>query len=220
MAMRKNRARTALTVLLWFLIIVLLGCVAGGVILWRAQSPAHTPPGSWHRQIDLREHAVGEARLWLGGARLGEQVDAEAAFPAIPAELTLTLQKDGTWQCHVERESYEAAEAAAAQGMAAALRELLRLRIEDTGRGGGTEEYLEARIADAVGMSSLEYLREHGPKLLPTLEELENSFGGEGTYRVEDGRLLLSGREAADFAVSGGFLVLSGPGGTEVYTHG
>ena len=219
MQSKRKNAHRALNLLLFLLILLLLLALAGGLILWRMQSPERTLVGEWRMSLDLTEQAVTEAKLWLGGAELGNQVDPAGHFPALRAEVCLRLNSDGSWERHVDEASYTSASGAACEALAASLRDLLQLRIEALGRGGGTDEYVEARIRDTVGMPTAEYLRTAGPQLLPALDVLRAQYDGAGSYVPEDGQIRFSDGRAADFLVSGTLLVLRDAERTEVYVR-
>ena len=52
--------------------------------------------------------------------------------------------------------------------------------------GGTDEETLETLVTETFGMSTGEYLAACGPKLLPSLEELQSQYEGNGTYETAE----------------------------------
>ena len=42
-------------------------------------------------------------------------------------------------------------------------------------------------MAGEFGVSTVSYLMEYGPALLPSMEELQGQYEGSGTYEVEEG---------------------------------
>ena len=205
---------------LLFLVFLLLLGLAACLVLLRLQSPARAAVGSWRRELDLTDDAVDLAERWLREAELGYQIDADEYFPPLHVDVILTLRRDGSWERRLDEASYEAAQNAACEGMAAAARQLLRLRIAATGRGGGPDEYLEQLLSDALGMPTAEYFAACGPQLLPEKEQLRAQHEGAGSWQLANGRLALDdvGR-AVDILVGDRLLVLTGAEGTEVYAR-
>ncbi len=180
---------------------------------------ARTDPvliGSWRMRVDLTERARMRANAWLREAELGDRVDAGDALPRIEATVLLTLGKDGVWTRQVEESSVDAAQVLAEKALAVTLRELVRLRITEAGREAGSAENTEARIQNALGISTERYLETAGPSLLPDLSELRERYDGNGVYEIEGHTLRLDGRTAR-YLADERLLVLDGEDGTEVY---
>ena len=211
----KGSGRFALVLFLVFLL--LLG-LAACLILQRLQSPSRAVVGRWRMELDCTDDAVSRAERWLRDAKLGDQVAAAACFPSLHVDVVLTLRRDGSWERSLDEASYETAQSAAVDGMAASARQLLRLRVAATGRGGGPDEYAEQLIQDALGMSSSAYFASYGPQLLPSPEELRGRWAGSGKWTIADGRIDLGGGPV-DFLISDRLLVLTGSDGTEVYAR-
>ena len=211
----KGSGRFALVLFLVFLL--LLG-LAACLILQRLQSPSRAVVGRWRMELACTDDAVSRAESWLRDAQLGDRVEAAELFPALHVDVVLTLRRDGSWERSLDEASYAAAQSAAVDGMAASARQLLRLRVAATGRGGGPDEYAEQLMQDALGMSSSAYFASYGPQLLPSPDQLREHWNGSGAWTIADGRIDLGGGPV-DFLVGDSLLVLSGPEGTEVYTR-
>lgn len=212
---KKGSGRFALALFLVFLL--LLGLTAC-LVLQRLTSPSRAVVGRWRMELDCTDRAAARAELWLRGAKLGDQVDAATFFPPLHVDVVLTLRRDGSWERRLDEESLETAQREAVDAMAASARQLLRLRIAATGRGGGPDEYAGQLMQDALGMSAEEYFAAYGPELLPTKEALSERWDASGSWSIADGRIDLGGGPM-DFLVGDGLLVLSGPEGTEVYAR-
>lgn len=205
---------------LLFLVFLLLLGMAACLVLLRLQSPARAAVGRWRMELDCTDYAAEQAERWLREAELGYQIDADEYFPPLHVDVLLTLQRDGSWERRLDDESYEAAQKAATEGMAAAARQLLRLRIAATGRGGGPDEYLEQLLSDALGMPTAAYFASCGPQLLPEKEQLRAQHEGAGSWQLANGRLALDEvGQAVDILVGDRLLVLAGAEGTEVYAR-
>ena len=212
---KKGSGRFALAL---FLVFLLLLALTACLVLQRLMSPSRAVVGRWRMELDCTDRAAARAELWLRDAKMGDQVDAAAFFPPLHVDVVLTLRRDGSWERSLDGASLDAARQAAVDAMAASARQLLRLRIAATGRGGGPDEYAEQLMQDALGMSSAEYFAAYGPELLPTQEELRERWDGSGSWSIADGRIDLGGGPV-DFLVGDSLLVLSGPEGTEVYAR-
>lgn len=110
----------------------------------------------------------------------------------LTVDVTLTLEQTthakGTFQCSVLQESYDTCNRAAYEAFAAAFRELLTQRLYMAGYAMD-EETVEALVEETFGMSTVSYLMTCGPRLLPSLEELQAQYDGSGTYQTANGIL-------------------------------
>ena len=212
---KKGSGRFALAL---FLVFLLLLALTACLVLQRLMSPSRAVVGRWRMELDCTNRAAARAELWLRDAKMGDQVDAAAFFPPLHVDVVLTLRRDGSWERSLDGASLDAARQAAVDAMAASARQLLRLRIAATGRGGGPDEYAEQLMQDALGMSSSAYFASYGPQLLPSPDQLRERWNGSGAWTIADGRIDLGGGPM-DFLVGDGLLVLSGPEGTEVYAR-
>lgn len=205
-----------LVVLLLLLVVFLLAAISCALALRIYKGPNTSPVGRWRMYVDLTETARVRANGWLQRAELGERVDAADALPPIRVGVLLELTPDGGWRREVEENSLEAAEKEAEDALAAALRELLLLRIADAGRAAGTPEDAETRFQKAIGMSSAQYLESYGPRLLPTPDELRESYEGSGSYEIDGQRMRIDGQPVRCI-VDDGVMALVREEKTEVY---
>ena len=215
MSKEKSRGHRILVILLLFVILALaaISCVLALRLTRRGDSSLS---GRWRMKAELTETARSRADSWLRRAALGDQISAADYIPRLAVDVRLTLTEDGRWTREIEEDGYEEARAEAEQGLAKALTELLRLRIADAGRPPETAAEAEARIENAIGMSAEDYMRDYGPALLPTPEELHGFYDGGGSYQTEGQYIRLDGEEIR-FLADDGLLVLMRPEGTEVY---
>ena len=65
-------------------------------------------------------------------------------------------------------------------------------------------------------MSSNQYLESYGPRLLPTLEELRETYEGSGSYEIDGQRMRIDGQPVRCL-VDDGVMALVRDGKTEVY---
>ena len=207
-----------LIVLLLLLVVFLLAAISCALAIRVYRGPNTSPVGQWRMKVDLSETARARANGWLQKAELGERVDVGEALPPIQADVLLEITPDGRWSREVDEQSLAAAEAEAKDALAAALRKLLLLRIEDAGRPAGSAEEAETRIQNAIGMTTVQYLEARGPQLLPTAEELRGAYEGGGSYEIDGQRIRLDGQPARCI-VDDGMLALVWDTRTEVYVR-
>jgi len=215
--MRKEGSRGhRIIVILLLLVILALAAIAGLLALRLNQRDDPSLTGHWQMKADLTETARSRADTWLRRAALGEKVSAADYIPRLTVNVRLTLSDDGRWTREIVEDDYAAARAKAQEGLAKALTELLRLRIADAGRPPETAAEAGAHIENAIGMSAEAYMRDYGPRLLPTLDELHAFYDGSGSYQTEGQHIRLEG-ESVRYLAGDGLLVLMRPEGTEVY---
>lgn len=213
---KQHRRGQRVIVILLLLVILALAVIAGllAMKLNRRADPRVT--GVWQMRAELTDTARARADTWLQRAAMGEQVPASDYLPSLSVTVRLTLCADGSWSREIRDSEYESARAAAQQGLAKALRELLRLRIADAGRSPETAAEAEERVQRVLGMSTEDYMRDYGPALLPELSQLHAFYDGGGTYRA-DGETIFFDGEAVRYLKNDRLLVLLRPEGAEVY---
>lgn len=152
--------------------------------------------GTWTAKLDMTEQAAVTALSWLqdieGVSVSIEDMRAYMQGLNIALQLTLeqTVRSEGNFQCRISPESYDACCQAAYEAFAAAFQDLLIQRLHMAGYTGSTDkEAVEALVTQAFGTSTISYLINYGPNLLPSLEELQEQYDGSGTYKALDGIL-------------------------------
>lgn len=152
--------------------------------------------GEWTAELDLTEQAAVTALAWLQeieAVSLSLE-DMEGYMQELTVQVNLKMRQSGhsqgTFQCNVMPENYEACRQAAYEGFARAFRELLGQRLQMAGYTGSMdEEALEALVSETFGMSTISYLMSQGPALLPSLAELQAEYDGSGSYEIAEGVL-------------------------------
>ena len=213
---KKSRGHKLIVLLLLF-VILLLSAIACGLSLqlYRRSDPALA--GHWRMELNMTETAAARANVWLQSAALGARVDAGDYMPPLRVNVDLRLNKDGSWSRSLDASSLAAAEKQAEAALHDALRELLRLRIEDAGRPVETDAELEARMEDAAGMDVDSYLADYGPALLPGADALRAQYDGGGSFQVEGVHIRFEGMDDARYLADDALLVLEYADRTEVY---
>lgn len=152
--------------------------------------------GEWTADLNMTEQAAAKAFSWLqdieGVSVTLEELGGYMQDLTVQVNLTFeqTARSEGTFRCNVLPESYDACNQAAYEAFAAAFRKLTAERLRMAGYGGDTdEEAVEALVLETFGMSTVSYLMSCGPALLPSLEELQSQYDGNGTYKAAEGIL-------------------------------
>jgi hypothetical protein len=152
--------------------------------------------GEWTADLNMTEQAAAKAFSWLqdieGVSVTLEELGGYMQDLTVQVNLTFeqTARSEGTFHCNVLPESYDACNQAAYEAFAAAFRRLTAERLRMAGYGGDTdEEAVEALVLETFGMSTVSYLMSCGPALLPSLEELQSQYDGNGTYKAAEGIL-------------------------------
>lgn len=150
--------------------------------------------GQWTAKLDMTDQAAVTALDWLQDIEAVSISMEEIKFymQGLTVDINLTLEQTahakGTFQCNVLQESYDTCNQVAYEAFAAAFRELLTQRLYMAGYAM-SEEAVEALVEETFGMSIVSYLMTCGPRLLPSLEELQAQYDGSGTYQTVNGIL-------------------------------
>lgn len=152
--------------------------------------------GEWTADVDMAEQATAMAFSWLQdieGVSIS-MADMELYMQDLTIQVNLTMQQTadsgGIFECEVSPESYDACRRAAYEGLAAAFQDILAQRLQMAGYAGGTDtESIEALVNETFGMPMVSYLLSYGPKLLPSLEDLQAEYDGSGSYEVTENLL-------------------------------
>ena len=150
--------------------------------------------GEWTAELDLTEQAAVTAFIWLQDIEAVpvSLEDVESCMQKLTIQIDLNLEatsdSEGAFRCGILPESYTVCEQTAYEAFAEAFRELLAERLRMAGYTGGMdEEDLEDLVTETFGMSTVSYLMTCGPALLPSLEDLQAQYDGNGTYEAAEG---------------------------------
>lgn len=149
--------------------------------------------GEWTAGLDMTQEAAIAALGWLQDIEAVSVSldDMESYMQDLSIEINLTMEQtsrsEGTFHCNVQSESYDTCSQAAYEAFARAFQELLIERLDMAGYTGSMDqEAVEALVTETFGMSTVSYLMNYGPALLPSLEELQAEYGGSGTYEAAE----------------------------------
>lgn len=185
--------KTITTSILTILFLTLTASTALLVYLHFFASDNQDLSGTWTAELNMTEQAAVTAYSWLqdieGVSVSLEEMETDMDRLTIRVDLTFAQDGDstGTFSCNVSPESYEICRQTAYEALAAAFRDLIAERLHMAGYTGGTdEETIEALVTATFGMSTEEYVAACGPKLLPSLEELQSQYDGSGAYEMAE----------------------------------
>lgn len=188
--------KTITTAILAILVLTLAASTALLAYLHFFAADNNDLSGTWTADLDMTSQAAAAAFGWLqdieGVSVSLEEMETDMNGLTIRVDLDFEKAGDstGTFACHVSPESYEACRQTAYGTLAEAFRERLAERLHMADYTGGTdEEAVEALVTETFGMSTEEYLAACGPKLLPSLEDLQLQYDGSGTYETAEGIL-------------------------------
>lgn len=149
--------------------------------------------GEWTAGLDMTQEAAIAALGWLQDIEAVSVSldDMESYMQDLSIEINLTMEQtsrsEGTFHCNVQPESYDICSQTAYEAFARAFQELLIERLDMAGYTGSMDqEAVEALVTETFGMSTVSYLMNYGPALLPSLEELQAEYGGSGTYEAAE----------------------------------
>lgn len=149
--------------------------------------------GEWTAGLDMTQEAAIAALGWLQDIEAVSVSldDMESYMQDLSIEINLTMEQtsrsEGTFHCNVQPESYDTCSQTAYEAFARAFQELLIERLDMAGYTGSMDqEAVEALVTETFGMSTVSYLMNYGPALLPSLEELQAEYGGSGTYEAAE----------------------------------
>lgn len=153
--------------------------------------------GEWTAELDLTEQVAVTALIWLQDIEAVsvslDEVESYMQELTVKVNLNLETSSDieGAFHSGILPESYDVCEQAAYEAFAAVFKKLLTERLRMAGYTESTDnENIEALVTETFGMSTVSYLMNYGPALLPSLEDLQAQYDGSGTYEAADGILI------------------------------
>lgn len=203
------KTKRALIIIIIILLLTILG--AGGLFVYSRffkEDVAHI--GKWNRNIDMTGYVQAQMNDWFGEAALGKEID----FGETKVYITVNLElgNDGKFTESIDEASVAAAQEIATQIAAVGLSDFLEKRLEAAGTSSsGVGKTPDELVEEALGMNSVDYLKQFGPSLLPTADELKAIYNVSGTYEVKEGciKRAITGKSICEkYVVTGDYLML------------
>lgn len=184
------------------ILIVITGAICYGVHYLEKQNIGE---GNYVNQYSLAEEAAANAAIWLSDAKEGEADVAAlkekmgALNVNIELQLVKTGLKEGNYTQSVDMESYEECRARVYEVLEEELTAIISERLKRAGfEEAEDSSFVKEQIEGALSMSAAEYIAESGVKFMPDYEELLEEFSQQGTYTVEDDKIVWSSAEKTE----------------------
>ena len=214
-ARKKRRSALPIIILLIFLII---GMATAGVLLF-LYGKTQMINGEWERKIDVTDTVRENIREYISEASLDEEINIDDYLNSIEIESRLTITKEGSMKEGISYESYYDANEQAYDALEKIVIKLLESRIKSNYIE--TDKSMDELVNETVGTDLRQYLTAHGPKLMPTIEELEAIYGTDATYTADREKMIISiagsEDENCDYAITNGMLVIDKKEGGVIY---
>ena len=181
-----------------YIIVILIFLTLMSLLIYEHFFPLKKlPVGTWVHEENLTQTADDAMHEWLHPAEPeGVEMNGYPASEPICVNIVLTVNSDGTYEQHVDEESYVNAGETAYKNFSLALESLINARfgvIGMTGESGISSDEISTLMGEAVGMGTDEYLRKAVPDILPTYEEYSAEHASHGTCAVEGDFIIFDG---------------------------
>ena len=154
--------------------------------------------GQWHRSVNVTDEVSKSIQGYLREV-LSEEEIAECNLPdKIEIDSRLVISKDGTMTETIDEVSYYDAQSLAKETLREAVIKVIEDKMQKT--------YIETDI--------------YGPKMMPTMDELNSSYGMNATYVADRSSIEItkgSDVQNCDYALSNGMLVIDHKQDAAVY---
>lgn len=165
--------------------------------------------GQWHRTIDVTDDVSAGIKGYLREV-LSEEEIAECSLPdKIEIDSVLIISKDGIMTESVDEVSYYDAQQAAKEALTDAVIKVIEDKMQKTYIE--TDMTTQELIKEATGMEISDYLEKYGPRMMPSMDELNDAYGMNASYTADRTNIEIakgSGTEICDYALSHGMLVI------------
>ena len=174
--------------------------------------------GQWHRSVDVTDEVSKSIQGYLREV-LSEEEIAECNLPdKIEIDSRLVISKDGTMTETIDEVSYYDAQSLAKETLREAVIKVIEDKMQKTYIE--TDMTTEELIKESTGMDIDDYLDKYGPKMMPTMDELNSSYGMNATYVADRSSIEItkgSDVQNCDYALSNGMLVIDHKQDAAVY---
>ena len=192
MKKKRRRRKTAIAPIIILTLIILIMGTFGAYYYFFNNRRILT--GSWKQKVTITDTVIGNMEDYLSEATFGKDIDPSEYVDDISIELTLRLNKDGSYEITLEDEDVDDCRAKACDALNEAMKELILKRLEISELSEG--EDVDALIEETIGMSLSDYLNEYGPELLPETEELKLEYCESGSFTADRNYIYLTGGDS------------------------
>lgn len=212
---RRKKSMIALPVIIALVLIMI--AMVGIIAYWYVNGNKLRLPGEWYREIDLTAQVQDEIEKYLDTATMGEEINVSKYLDEIIVESHLSVGEDGTIVESIDEMSYVEAKKKANDALEETVSDLIKLRIESNFIE--TDKKSRDLVKETFDMELANYLKEYGPKLMPTMEEMNGEYGMKAEYVADRETMTITSEEEllCEYAVAGQMLVIDYPEGAVVY---
>ena len=140
--------------------------------------------GTYDASADYSDYVIHQALDWLSDAAMGDDFAIEGYFDIPTVSVNVVLMSDNSFTSTVDESTYADCKEAAYKGLASAMRDFVRMRYSAAGKGDDlSDEAIDAILVEEIGMSLDSYLREYGPSLMPTIEEVKEDYNVTAVFQ-------------------------------------
>lgn len=223
MTNRRRRRLSGVPIIIVLAVLLLL-VVSFGVIFVKYNN-SRLLPGTWSRTIDVSSDMEEYIRTYLKDATLGSEIDVSKYVPEAFVKISVIFDKNGTFETHVDAESYEEALKSGREALKEALKDLITKRLEVSYIE--TQKDVDTLVNEALGMNLDSYLDEYGPQILPPLSDFDLKYSFKGYYKSDKDfiyftdylNLPLRGETSNKYLISDDTLVINFSDGACVYAR-
>ena len=216
--MRSRKKKRSAILVIVLLIILIIGMATAGVLLF-LYGKSQMLTGEWERKIDVTDTVRENIRGYIAESTLIDEINIDDYLGTIEVESSLVIPKEGSMKEGISYESYYDANEKAYDALENIVTYLLESRIKSNYIE--TDMTTDELIKETVGTDLEQYLKAHGPVLMPTIEELESLYGTDASYTADREKIIISNtggdEENCDYAITNGMLVIDRKDGGVIY---
>ena len=213
----RKKKRSAILVII-LLIILIIGMATAGVLLF-LYGKSKMLGGEWERKIDVTDTVRENIRDYIAESTLTDEINVDDYLSSIKIDSRLVITKEGSMKESISYESYYDANEQAYDALEKIVTTILENRIKSNYIE--TDLSTDQLVKETVGTDLRQYLKSHGPLLMPSIEELETVYGTDATYIADREKIIISNaggdEENCDYAITNGMLVIDRKDGGVIY---
>ncbi|MBP5309947.1 MAG: hypothetical protein J6Z05_04920 [Lachnospiraceae bacterium] len=214
MGRRKRRSYIWINVLIIMMFLAVIG--AGAFFYINANRIGLV--GEWHRTVDVTDEVADSIKAYLREVLSEEEIDEISLPDKIEIDSILIISKDGTMTESVDEVSYYDAQQIAKEALTDAVIHVIEDKMQKTYIE--TDMTTQELIKEATGMELSDYLDKYGPRMMPSMDELNESYGMNAAYTADRTNIEIArgaDTEKCDYALSHGMLVIDHTVNAAVY---
>lgn len=220
---RKTKQSSNMNIIPVIILLVLFLLSASGLLIYYFMyaSPMAKVKGIWNTEVSYDMEIEDNISGYLKEAVLGDEIDVSQYISASDIDIVLSLDSNGSYTKRVSEDSVNDVMNSAFDALMKCVSELILARIKSTDPSFSEEALTDTLIKDSIGMDLSDYLLTYGPVLMPSLEDLMDTYDDYGTFTIDKEHIYFISSKTGEtsvceYAVNKGLLVLKGTD-TEIY---